>query len=336
MEELFYVGVVHNAILRGPTLMRILSNRYDSLYFRRCLRQIRMRHKVPSIPSYSKSSRPKLAFILACLGTLAFAPRTLQAQQDTTAQRQEYLYAPDPAIGDTLDQTERLKYHLFPRYEGFRWAIFSLNDDNTLNAYIWTEREGVSQLVVIRHYAQLSDFRDQIALYDDEDDDRTDEPVRVGAALEGGTYLVAFPFMAFGGPTCEIPMSRTLMLRVTAMAGGIYDGRTSVLESSPYGGLLAQADVRFKRTRRSSWYGFAGLSWIKPFKNEIETMDREILRTQHWWDIFHLTGGTGYLFGNVQIELTARAAWFPNLWDPTGQRRQDYVTLSASVRYLLP
>ena len=45
------------------------------------------------------------------------------AQKDITP------YAVSPFIGDTLSLEERDYYILFPKIEGFQWAVFYLNSD---------------------------------------------------------------------------------------------------------------------------------------------------------------------------------------------------------------
>lgn len=251
------------------------------------------------------------------------------------AQQPERLFRTDPAIGDTLDGKERLKYHLFPRLDGFRWAVFTLNHDKSLNAYIWTESEGEGRMISIRNYCRLSDLKELIDLYDHEDSDTDAGPPRFGLCAEAGSIPGVFPLTVYAGPILEVPFNHSFMMRVTLTAGGIFEGRELILEDDVNGASAVQIDLRFKRTRRSRWYGFAGLTWIKPFKDDIRTTHGEDFRTQDWWDIFHFTGGTGYIFGRVQAEVTARVAWFPNLWNAGGQMRKDYVALSVALRYIL-
>ena len=278
------------------------------------------------------------SFVLRIPLPLRFAIAVLiiaTGRQSALAQPQEYLISPDPAIGDTLDDIERSKYHLFPRFEGFRWAVFTLNEDKSLNAYVWTESEGQGRMITIRNYCRLSDLKEVIDLYDDEEGIADVGPPGFGLCAEAGSIPGAFPLTIYAGPTLEVPINHSFLMRFTLMAGGILEGRELILEDDVNTSGAMQIDLRYRRTRRSKWYGFAGLTWIKPFKDEIQTTHGEVFRTHDWWDIFHLTGGTGYIFGRVQVEATVRVAWFPNLWSVRGHRRMDYVILSAALRYIL-
>jgi len=61
----------------------------------------------------------------------------------------------NPSIADTLSLQERDYYLLFPKIEGFQWAVFYLNSDSSLNAYVNFQEDGISRDTLIRNYKSL-------------------------------------------------------------------------------------------------------------------------------------------------------------------------------------
>ncbi len=73
----------------------------------------------------------------------------------TIAQKDISPYLVNPLIGDTLTLEERDYYMLFPQIEGFQFAVFYLNPDSSLNAYVNYQKNGISGDTLIDNYRSL-------------------------------------------------------------------------------------------------------------------------------------------------------------------------------------
>ena len=73
----------------------------------------------------------------------------------TLAQNDISPYVVNDFIGDTLSQEERDYYQLFPKIEGFQYAVFYLNPDSSLNAEVKHLVEGHSRDTLIQNYRSL-------------------------------------------------------------------------------------------------------------------------------------------------------------------------------------
>ena len=73
----------------------------------------------------------------------------------TLAQNDISPYVVNDFIGDTLSQEERDYYQLFPKIEGFQYAVFYLNPDSSLNAEVKYLVEGHSRDTLIQNYRSL-------------------------------------------------------------------------------------------------------------------------------------------------------------------------------------
>ena len=73
----------------------------------------------------------------------------------TKAQKDISPYQVNPLIGDTLSLEERDYYQLFPLIEGFQFAVFYLNSDSSLNAYVNFQENGTSGDTLIDNYRSL-------------------------------------------------------------------------------------------------------------------------------------------------------------------------------------
>ena len=74
------------------------------------------------------------------------------------AQENEKPFALSPLIGDTLSLEERDNYNLFPTINNFRWAVFYLNPDSTLNVKITYLNQSVLKDTLIENYRTLNSF----------------------------------------------------------------------------------------------------------------------------------------------------------------------------------
>ena len=68
----------------------------------------------------------------------------------------------NPSIGDTLSLSEKDYYQLFPKYEGFQFAVFYLNPDSTINAEVHYLNNGISTDTLIQNYKSLKSLNYQI------------------------------------------------------------------------------------------------------------------------------------------------------------------------------
>ena len=71
------------------------------------------------------------------------------------AQKATTPYVVNPLVSDTLTLEERDYYLLFPQIEGFQWAVFYLNSDSSLNAYVNFQEDGISRDTLIENYKSL-------------------------------------------------------------------------------------------------------------------------------------------------------------------------------------
>ena len=74
---------------------------------------------------------------------------------ETCAQSDSSPFIVSSFIGDTLSLSERNYYQLFPRIEGFQWAVFYLNPDSTLNAEVRFTKNEVLKDTLIEKYKSL-------------------------------------------------------------------------------------------------------------------------------------------------------------------------------------
>ena len=64
-----------------------------------------------------------------------------------------------PLIGDTLSLEERNYYKLFPKVEGFQWAVFYLNPDSSLSAKVTYMEDDVYKDLLVKRYRTLDSFQ---------------------------------------------------------------------------------------------------------------------------------------------------------------------------------
>ena len=71
------------------------------------------------------------------------------------AQESEKPFVVSPLIGDTLSLEERNYYKLLPTINEFRWAVFYLNTDSTLNVNVAYQKNNSLQDTLIQNYRNL-------------------------------------------------------------------------------------------------------------------------------------------------------------------------------------
>jgi len=102
---------------------------------------------------------------------------------ETCAQSDSSPFIVSSFIGDTLSLSERNYYQLFPRIEGFQWAVFYLNPDSTLNAEVRFTKNEVLKDTLIEKYKSLKTLNYHIYARD---------------ALEKGLPLETFNYQISG------------------------------------------------------------------------------------------------------------------------------------------
>jgi hypothetical protein len=71
------------------------------------------------------------------------------------AQENEKPFIVSPLIGDTLSLEEREYYNLLPTINDFKWAVFYLNPDSTLDAKVTYHKNSSTKDTIINNYRSL-------------------------------------------------------------------------------------------------------------------------------------------------------------------------------------
>ncbi len=89
-----------------------------------------------------------------------------------------------PLIGDTLDPVEREYFHLFPTIEGFQWAVFYPNPNNTIGARVAFLDGDILRDSLIKYYGSSSSLREHLRRMDESQRrDRDDRGAEIAVAL---------------------------------------------------------------------------------------------------------------------------------------------------------
>jgi hypothetical protein len=94
-----------------------------------------------------------------------------------------------PLIGDTLTIEERNYYNLFPKMDGFQWAVFYINPDSSLRAKVTYIEDIDYKEYILKRYRTLESFQEYLYEVKNTKIDRNENGIEVVAQLNNGNEI---------------------------------------------------------------------------------------------------------------------------------------------------